>query len=150
MLSVSNKTRQSLPGLPLLAIADKVLGKSYDLSLVFVGHRRSRRLNNTYRGKDKPTNVLSFPYDKKSGELIIDLAKVKSECQKFDSTFTYHLGFLFIHGVLHLKGLDHGSTMEREERKLTKAFLDGTNNRNRTGHRNIINSRRRMRIQTRQ
>lgn len=147
MVSVNNKTRQRLPALPFSAIADHVLGKHYELSLVFIGNRRSRNLNRTYRGKDKPTNVLSFPYDKTSGEIFIDLAKTRSECKKFDNTFTGHLGYLFIHGVLHLKGLDHGSTMDREERRLVKTFLDGTNYSNRSRHRHILNPSGRVRIQ---
>lgn len=146
MLSVANKTRQSLPALPFAAIASKVLGKNYELSLVFIGSRRSQTLNRTYRHKDKPTNVLSFPYDKHSGEIFIDLAKARSECKKFDSTFIYHVGYLFIHGALHLKGLDHGSTMDREETKLVKTFLDGTNYSNRSRHRHVIHSDRRVRI----
>lgn len=132
MVSVSNKTRQSLPALPFSAIADKVLGSTYELSLVFVGSTRSRYLNKTYRQKDKPTNVLSFPYTKKSGEIFIDLKKARQECEKFNSSFTHHVGYLFIHGVLHLKGLDHGSTMDHKEAELVKTFLDGTNNRNRS------------------
>ena len=147
MLTISNTTRKRLPALPFSDIADKVLGKKYDLSLVFIGHKKSRSLNRQYRDKDKPTNVLSFPYDKKSGEIFIDLAKVETELKKFDSTFTYHLGFLFIHGVLHLKGLDHGSTMEREEAKLTNAFLlNEKTNHHRTGHRHVAHPRRRLRI----
>lgn len=146
MLSVANKTRQSLPALPFAAIADHVLGTQYELSLVFIGSHRSRRLNRTYREKDRPTNVLSFPYDKKSGEIFIDLKKARSECKKFDSTFNHHVGYLFIHGVLHLKGLDHGSTMDRKETNLVKTFLDGTNNSNRSRHRHVLHSGRRVRI----
>ena len=146
MLTVSNTTRKRLPALPFLAIADKVLGKTYDLSLVFIGNQKSRTLNRTYRGKDKPTNVLSFPYDKKYGEIFIDLAKVQSELKKFDSTFRFHLGYLFIHGVLHLKGLDHGIIMDKAETKLISQFLNAKTNNHRTRHRDVANTNRRLRI----
>lgn len=146
MLTISNTTRKRLPALPFLAIADKVLGKKYDLSLVFVGNAKSRTLNRVYRGKDKPTNVLSFPYEKNSGEIFIDLAKVQSELKKFDSNFNFHLGYLFIHGVLHLKGMDHGSMMDRAEMKLVSLFLNEKTNHYRPRHRNVAHPRRRVRI----
>jgi rRNA maturation RNase YbeY len=147
MLTISNTTkRKRLPALPFSDIADKVLGKKYDLSLVFIGHAKSRTLNRTYRGKDKPTNVLSFPYEKNSGEIFIDLAKVQAELKKFDSTFEYHLGYLFIHGVLHLKGMDHGSIMDKAEAKLIRLFLNAQTNHHRSRHRDITDSHCRLRI----
>lgn len=105
--SILNQTKKPLPRGPFLKLKEKVLGTSYELSLVFVGKRTSRALNRGYRGKDKATNVLSFPLSKTSGEIFIDLS------------FTEHsVIFLFIHGLLHLKGMQHGATMEREEKKL--------------------------------
>ena len=83
------------------------MGKSYELSLVFCGDTLSRKLNRAYRGKDKPTNVLSFPLSEKSGEIFINLSRTKPfGAQK-----------LFIHGLLHLNGMEHGARMERAEKK---------------------------------
>lgn len=145
MLTVSNTTkRKRLPALPFSDIADLVLGKKYDLSLVFVGNQKSRTLNRIYRNKDKPTNVLSFPYDKNFGEIFIDLTKTASELKKFDSTFAFHLGYLFIHGVLHLKGMDHGSMMDKAEARLINTFLNAKTNNHRPRHRDVANSRRRL------
>ncbi len=104
--------------------ADLILGKKYDLSLVFVGNARSRMLNRTYRDKDKPTNVLAFPLSKTSGEIVIALSYAEKEASQFESTIAEHILYLFVHGCLHLKGLDHGPIMERAEKqtlaKLTK------------------------------
>ena len=93
-------------------VKDFVLGKKYELSLVYCGNATSRRLNRTYRGKDEATNVLAFPLSKTSGEIFINKSKLKGFAPEF----------LFIHGLLHLKGLGHGATMEREEHKLLKKF----------------------------
>jgi probable rRNA maturation factor len=79
-------------------------------------------INLKHRGKDKPTNILSFPLDKNSGQIFICPSYSKKEAPDFDRTFSNYLGFLFIHGVIHLKGFDHGSTMENEERKIRTQF----------------------------
>jgi probable rRNA maturation factor len=104
--------------IPFNDIKNDVLGLDYELSLVFVGRSHSRKHNRTYRGKDKPTNILSFPLSKTSGEILIDLETAKSEHKKFSKTFPEFVLFLFIHGLLHLKGMEHGATMEKREEKL--------------------------------
>ena len=109
-------------GIAFNKIATEILGKDYDLSLVFINSNQSRVLNRTYRDKDKPTNILSFPLDKKTGEIFIDLTLCKKECASFERTYSNFLQFLFIHGLLHLKGYRHGSTMERTERQYQKKF----------------------------
>ena len=98
------------------------LGKNYSLSVVFLNARLSRKLNRQYRGKNKPTDILSFPLGKKSGEIFICPSESKTEAKKFERTFKNFLGFLFIHGLVHLKGFDHGSRMERLERKYRAKF----------------------------
>ena len=120
--TLSRTTPLSLPkeGRVLTQIAHDVLGASYELSVVFIGDAKSRRLNRTHRKKDHPTNVLSFPLSKTSGELYLDLPLATREAPSFDSTPHRHLYLLFIHGLLHLKGLDHGTHMERQERLLMK------------------------------
>lgn len=109
-------------GLPFEEAKMTVLGKKYNLSLVFIGQARSRTLNRTYRGKDYSTNVLSFELTTDSGEIFIDLAQAKKEYKKFDMSFPDFVFYLFIHGMLHLSGLEHGSTMERKETKLLSKF----------------------------
>ena len=106
-------------------IKDYVLGKDYDLSLVFCDNRLSRRLNRTYRGKDKPTNVLAFPISESSGEIFINLKKLDG----------FSPLFLFIHALLHLKGLEHSAKMESEEQKLFQLF-NGATSRSRDRYRN--------------
>ena len=89
-------------------IKNRVLGSDYELSVVFASDALTQRLNRTYRGIDKPTNVLAFPLSKTSGEIFINRVRAKP----------FSVKYLFIHGLLHLKGMAHGDTMERAEKKL--------------------------------
>ena len=128
-MDVRNFTKKTPPNIPYEKIKNAVLGEVYDLSLAFIGSTRSRRLNRERRGKDKPANVLSFPYSKKDGELLLDL--------NFANTKERAL-VLFIHGLFHLKGMDHGSIMENNEEKILRLFSSPHNvphNRNRNRHR---------------
>jgi probable rRNA maturation factor len=120
--SITNNTKSTLPRVPFADIKRGVLGEKYCLSLVFIGEKKSKELNNSYREKNKPTNILSFPYSKDNGEIFINLIKVKKEIKKFDRNFENLVAFLFIHGCFHLKGMRHGSTMEKAEEKLRKKF----------------------------
>ena len=123
--------KKTLPfSIPFTDLKNSVLGKSYELSLVFIDSKVSRRLNRTYRGKDKSTNVLSFPLSNKSGEVLIDLVTAKKELKTFGMNFKDFVSLLFIHGILHLKGMTHGAKMEGQEKKLLK-LLNGKTNRSR-------------------
>lgn len=117
-----NMTKGTLPRVPFLELKRAALGKNYELSLVFIGNTRSRRLNKTYRDKPYPTNILSFPISKTSGEIFINIPLVKKEAKKFNRTFPNFVGFLFIHGLFHLIGMEHGARMESAEKKLRNKF----------------------------
>lgn len=129
-LSISNQSKGKLPSLPLLSLKDEILGKKYFLSIAYVSPSVSRKLNKTWRGKDKATNILSFELSKNSGELIICPSVVKKEIKNFEKNFTEFLGFLVIHGMLHLKGMAHGAIMEEEESKYDQKYFSGYRHRN--------------------
>jgi len=120
--SIKNTTKGKLPSLPFVKIKELVLGKEYDLSLVFVGEKRSRTLNKRYRNKDKSTNILSFPLGKKDGEIFIDLKSAKKDAVALEKGYNEFVKILFLHGILHLKGMGHGKKMEKEENKILKKF----------------------------
>jgi len=120
--SLVNKTRRLAPRVPFFALKEKVLGKDYQLSVALVGNTASRTLNRDYRGKDSSTNVLSFELSEIEGEIILDLAKISTETKKFERTFDNLVAFLFIHGLFHLKGMDHGVTMDSNEAKIRAQF----------------------------
>lgn len=120
---ITNKTKSTLPRVPFAKIKEEALGKDYSLSLVFIGKKKSATLNYSYREKNKPTNILSFPLDKKTGEIFITLELTREEAKKFERKHDNFIAFLFIHGLMHLKGMEHGSRMEEAEAKLRRQFL---------------------------
>ena len=93
-------------------IKDAVLGKRYDLSVAFLSSAEMRKITVRTKKINKVSNVLAFPLSKTSGEILI--------CKT--TTKPYSVEFLFIHGLLHLKGQKHSATMEREEDRLLKRF----------------------------
>lgn len=121
-LTVKSTLKTKPPTLPLAAIKDAILGPRYELSLAYVGATRAVTLNHTYRQKNYVPNVLSFPLSESMGEIIICPAVAKKEAPDFSLTYNNYLKYLFIHGCLHLKGHDHGATMDKLERKYCKAF----------------------------
>lgn len=121
-IEIKNTTKGKLPSLPFEKMKNEMLGKNFELSLVFVGNKLSKKLNKEYRGKDTPTNILSFPLSKTNGEIFINLNLVKKEAPKFQRSFTNFIAFLVIHGFMHLKGFEHSSRMEKQEIKFRKIF----------------------------
>ncbi len=117
-----SSTVTGVPVLPFEAMKNTILGKRYELTLNFVGSTRARTLNQTSRGKDYVPNVLSFPLTEACGEIYICPQKANQEAKSFGMTPTGHLGYLYVHGLLHLKGLDHGAEMETLEKKYSKQF----------------------------
>lgn len=113
----------TLPNVPFLEIKNKLLGKTYDLTVTFCTPKESQERNKTYRDKDYPTNILSFPLDERTGEIYICLSIARRDAKKFDMTYDQFLHLLVIHGCLHLKGHDHGSTMDSLEEKHLKQFF---------------------------
>jgi ssRNA-specific RNase YbeY (16S rRNA maturation enzyme) len=111
MFQITNLTKRKVPKIFWRKIAEKVLGKKYDLSLVFAADTLMKKLNSQYRRKNQPASVLSFPLSKNEGEIFINLNQKK-----------YPPIYLFIHALLHLKGLKHGAKMKERENKLMKEY----------------------------
>ncbi|HEV7423561.1 MAG TPA: rRNA maturation RNase YbeY [Candidatus Paceibacterota bacterium] len=122
------------------SLKKEILGKEYLLSLAFVKEKKSQEINKKYRKKDKATNVLSFSLKKNMGELVLCEPIIKEEAKQNGKTFSEWLQFLVIHGMLHLKGMRHGSIMTKAE----KAYDQKYNSRNRRGVLRHSGSRRRI------
>jgi probable rRNA maturation factor len=91
---------------------------AYSLTLRVCGAAESRKLNRTWRGKDKPTNVLSFPYSEPTayslqptawqlGDLVLCAPVIAREARQQGKSLRAHWAHMVIHGVLHLSGYDH-------------------------------------------
>ncbi|MFD2672375.1 rRNA maturation RNase YbeY [Marinicrinis sediminis] len=131
----------------LLRITAEVEGlEAGEVALTFVDDERIHELNNEYRGIDRPTDVLSFAmmeqldgeleiiFEEEApsdmlGDIIISVPRAQAQSEEYGHSFERELGFLFVHGVLHLLGYDHESEEEekamfaRQEQILEKAGL---------------------------
>ena len=98
---------ERIPSL-LQHVADTVELDIGELSLVLADDAFVQELNKNYRGKDKPTNVLSFPQDPPLlGDIVLALDTVLREADEQGKRFEDHCTHLLIHGFLHLLGHDH-------------------------------------------
>ena len=93
-----------------------------ELTIRIVDVAESQMLNSTYRGKDKPTNVLSFPFEAPPGielpllgDLVVCAAVVKQEAIDQNKPLDAHWAHMVVHGCLHLLGYDHIEDIEAEE-----------------------------------
>jgi len=115
MIEINNLTTTPIEEEILKKVAEKILEgenkRNADLSIALVGPGRIRKLNKKYRGKNRVTDVLSFP-DNGLGEIVICLREVKKNAKKFGSSFKKELSTCLIHGILHLLGYDHEKSVE--------------------------------------
>ncbi|WP_251978430.1 rRNA maturation RNase YbeY [Salinicola avicenniae] len=102
----------------------------HELTIRFVEPEESQQLNRDYRGKDKPTNVLSFPFEAPPGlalpllgDLVICHAVVAREAAEQGKTLHAHYAHLVIHGCLHLLGHDHIDDEEAEQMEALERTL---------------------------
>ena len=137
-VSIKNLTRRSLRSERRVfsAIVKEVL-PGWDISLVFVDAKKARTLNEKLRGKKYVPNVLSYIVGEKGAEIIICPSEAKKQAPDYNLQPTTYNLYLFIHGVLHIKGWAHGATMERCERNLLAKFVAGNarKKQNETTHR---------------
>jgi probable rRNA maturation factor len=139
---LSNATRKT--GLDFAAIESTVAillaaldERDSSVSVSFVRDAKIRELNRTFRGHDKPTDVLSFPLvepgdafagaERLLGDIVISVDTALRQAAAYDAPLNREVQRLLIHGVLHLLGHDHleaveRAAMETEERRLADAI----------------------------
>lgn len=108
------------------------LAGEIELSLTFVTNARIHEINRDYRHIDRPTDVISFALEEMGedevaivpeddeprvlGDIIVSIEKTKEQAESYGHSFDRELGFLVIHGLLHLLGYDHMN--EEDEKKM--------------------------------
>ena len=147
ILNRQNRVRVALPSLENFAreVKRELRLNGREVTICLVSDAEMARLNNTYRGKGKPTDVLSFPADEARafrrahrlahnhaglkaastflGDIAISPATAKRNARRYGRTLPEELRILILHGVLHLMGYDHETDrgqMERRERRLRR------------------------------
>lgn len=128
--------------LDLLRFAAERLGKEKkEMAVTFVTNERSHQLNLEYRDTDRPTDVISLEYkpeipftfeeedladnpelaemldefDSYIGELFISVDKAQEQAEAYGHSFEREMGFLAVHGFLHINGYDHYTPEEEKE-----------------------------------
>ena len=136
MIEINNLTTEDIDEDLARKLADIVLRgenkQDAEFSLAFVGQGRMRQVNKKFRGKNRVTDVLSFPESKvllekfkvggsvktqNLGEIIICIREVKKNAKRLKSPFQTELSRVLIHGILHLLGYDH-ETNEKDAEKM--------------------------------
>ena len=101
------------------------IDKNKEISLAFVGDAEIKKLNKSYRGLNKPTDILSFPGEGDFfGEIIIDYDQIKRQAVDFKNSAEKELIFILTHGLLHLIGHDDKTDKKREKMiKIGEQFI---------------------------
>jgi probable rRNA maturation factor len=110
--------------------ARAALERDARVTVRFVGTREGMTLNGVYRGKDYPTNVLTFVYDgtaSLAGDIVLCGPVLRREAKDQGKSFIDHCAHLVVHGMLHLQGYDHDApraarVMERRETSILAAL----------------------------
>ncbi|MBU7593627.1 rRNA maturation RNase YbeY [Metabacillus halosaccharovorans] len=112
-----------------------------ELSVTFVTNERIQEVNREYRDKDQPTDVISFALEEMSegeleivggdqprvlGDIIISIPRAREQAEEYGHSFMRELGFLSVHGLLHLLGYDHMT--DSEEKVMFKKQKEILNN----------------------
>lgn len=129
MVTVKNLSDEELPIAEIKKKAERIAKEKLitkQVYLYLVDNSEIQRLNKEFFGKDKPTNVISFPYDegKLLGEIFISVPYCKGEQEETNLRLEELILFYFIHGLLHLLGYEHiyggrdEKAMEEEQMRL--------------------------------
>lgn len=127
MIDIDNKTSLEVNNTLLQKIAARLTDKY--IELIITTNDEIQQINKEYRNIDRPTDVLSFPYEEMPmgplGSIVVSQDMVITKAQEFGHTQEDEFTLLFIHGLLHLLGYDHeidDGQMRIEEERLINEF----------------------------
>ncbi len=113
----ANLRRRSIERFARTLQTEVARGRGFDC--LITGDADLRRLNREFRGKDAPTDVLSFPAAPKAdrlGDIAISVGRARAQSREFGHALEQEVQILMLHGVLHLLGMDHESDRGRMAR----------------------------------
>ena len=124
-LRVQRAAAGAPPTAVLRRFARAALPARAEVTLRIVNAPESKRLNGKFRKKSKPTNVLSFPYGRGSGDVVLCHPVIAREAKAQRKSLRAHYAHLVVHGLLHLRGHDHrrkreAARMERAEIRILR------------------------------
>src|SRR5271165_43198 len=117
--------RRAIPGAAALAARAARAASAGEATVVLTTDRAVRRLNARDRGRDKPTNVLTYPSPGPGlpSEIILALGQIRREATAAARRPAHHLAHLVVHGALHLAGHDHHHAGEARRMELAEARI---------------------------
>ncbi len=129
MIDIDNQTAYAVNEKLLETILQDLTQK--DIELIVTSNEQIQKINKEYRDIDKPTDVLSFPYEEMPmaplGSIVISIDYVQNKAKEFGHSEEDEFTLLFIHGLLHLLGYDHecdnGEMREMEENLINELEL---------------------------
>ena len=88
-----------------------------EINIILVDNKQIQELNQQYRDKDTPTDVLTFPDGNYNnlGDVFVNIDRCEEQRVEYGHSFERELGFLVVHGLLHTIGYDHQSKEQEEE-----------------------------------
>lgn len=127
MIELDNRTSIPIQKYFLDKIATSLTNK--EIELIITINSEIQEINSQNRNINKPTDVLSFPYEEMPmsplGSIVISYDFVKQKSEELGHTTSDEISLLFIHGLLHLLGYDHetdNGEMREEEKRIIKKF----------------------------
>ncbi|WP_080874638.1 rRNA maturation RNase YbeY [Oceanobacillus timonensis] len=128
--AVSDQHKELIEKLLTFAGKEENVASEAEISISFVDNEQIQVINRDYRGKDKPTDVISFAMQEMEeeeleivgeglpvvlGDIIISIDKAKEQAEEYNHSFERELAFLALHGFLHLLGYDHMNTEDEQK-----------------------------------
>ncbi|PHQ55588.1 MAG: rRNA maturation RNase YbeY [Sulfurimonas sp.] len=127
MIELDNRTTLTIDISLLQSMSDTLTNK--EIELIITSNSEIQSINSEYRNINKPTDVLSFPYEEMPmsplGSIVISENFVKEKASELGHTVSDELALLFIHGLLHLLGYDHevdSGEMREKEKNIIELF----------------------------
>jgi probable rRNA maturation factor len=101
-----------------VSLPSKTRGNKSELVIAFVGMAEMKRLNKTFRRKNRVTDILSFEGEDENslGELVICLDVIRTQAAEHGLSMSEELGYMILHGVLHLLGYEHEKSASKAKR----------------------------------
>ncbi|MCD4826571.1 MAG: rRNA maturation RNase YbeY [Acholeplasmataceae bacterium] len=123
-INIHNQSQQPIKEISqVLKKLFKTVEDPFSMEIIIVTQEIIHQMNMTYRQIDRPTDVLSFVNDDKEisslGDIFISLEQANLQAKEYGHSLNREVGFLAVHGYLHLKGYDHHS--DEEEKEMIKA-----------------------------
>jgi len=120
-IDIDDNTEELLRKVAVVCLNIEGYGLDWEISVSFVTNDEIQELNREYRGKDEPTDVLSFPFEdefgigeRMLGDIVISTEKVLQQAEDLGHSLQREISYLAVHSMFHLMGYDH---LEAEEKK---------------------------------